>query len=99
MIEYIKEYGITTLDYEYIMHNVSEDIIQNLALSENVVREVLEYYNEIGINRTISNLIINRPDLILISKENLKDTISKIDLNVFINIVDKSIEDLILLGI
>lgn len=99
MIEYIKEYGITTLDYEYIMHNVSEDIIQNLALSEMVVREVLEYYNEIGINRTISNLIINRPDLILISKENLKDTISKIDLNIFKNIVDKSIEDLILLGI
>lgn len=99
MIEYIKEYGITTLDYEYIMHNVSEDIIQNLALSENMVREVLEYYNEIGINRTISNIIINRPDLILISKENLKDTISKIDLNVFINIVEKSIEDLILLGI
>lgn len=99
MIEYIKEYGITSLDYEYILHNVSRDVIQALSLSENSVREVLDFYNDIGITKNISKIIINRPDLILITKENLKETISKIDLNVFINIIEKSIEDLILLGI
>ncbi len=99
MIEYIKEYGITSLDYEYILHNVSRDVIQALSLSENSVREVLDFYNDIGITKNISKIIINRPDLILITKENLKETISKIDLNVFINIIEKSIDDLILLGI
>ena len=99
MIEYIKEYGITSLDYEYILHNISRDVIQALSLSENSVREVLDFYNDIGITKNISKIIINRPDLILITKENLKETISKIDLNVFINIIEKSIDDLILLGI
>ena len=99
MIEYIKEYGITSLDYEYILHNVSRDVIQALSLSENSVREVLDFYNDIGITKNISKIIINRPDLILITKENLKETISKIDLNVFINIIEKSIDDLLLLGI
>ena len=99
MIEYIKEYGITSLDYEYILHNVSRDVIQALSLSENSVREVLDFYNDIGITKNISKIIINRPDLILITKENLKETISKIDFNVFINIIEKSIDDLILLGI
>ena len=99
MIEYIKEYGITSLDYEYILHNVSRDVIQALSLSENSVREVLDFYNDIGITKNISKIIINRPDLILITKENLKETISKIDLKVFINIIEKSIDDLILLGI
>ena len=99
MIEFIKEYGVTTFDYEYIMHNMKQDIIENIALSENSVREVLDFYNDIGITKNISKIIINRPDLILITKENLKETISKIDLNIFINIIEKSIDDLILLGI
>lgn len=99
MIEFIKEYGVTTFDYEYIMHNMKQDIIENIALSENSVREVLAYYNEIGITANIGKILVMRPDLILISKENLSELISKIDINVFINIVDKSIEDLILLGI
>lgn len=99
MIEFIKEYGITTIDYEYIIHNVDKGIIQNIALSENNVREILDFYNDIGITKEISNIIINRPDLILTNKENLKDTISKIDVDVFKTVIHKSIDDLILLGI
>lgn len=99
MIEFIKEYGVTTFDYEYIMHNMKQDIIENIALSENSVREVLEYYNELGIKANIGKILVMRPDLILISKENLEDLIDKIDKNIFVNMVDKSIEDLILLGI
>lgn len=99
MIEFIKEYGVTTFDYEYIMHNMKQDIIENIALSENSVREVLEYYNELGITANIGKILVMRPDLIIISKENLEELINKIDQNVFINMVDKSIEDLILLGI
>lgn len=99
MIEFIKEYGITTIDYEYIIHNVDKGIIQNIALSENNVREILDFYNDIGITKELSNIIIYRPDLILTNKENLKDTISKIDVDVFKTVIHKSIDDLILLGI
>lgn len=99
MIEFIKEYGITTIDYEYIVHNLSRDIVQNIALSENTVREILDFYNDLGITKTLGNIIIKRPDLILTSKDNLIDTISKIDLEVFKKVVEKSVDDLILLGI
>ena len=96
MIEFIKEYGITTIDYEYIVHNLSRDIVQNIALSENTVREILDFYNDLGITKTLGNIIIKRPDLILTSKDNLIDTISKIDLEVFKKVVEKSVDDLIL---
>ena len=67
MIEYIKEYGITSLDYEYILHNVSRDVIQALSLSENSVREVLDFYNDIGITKNISKIIKKSiDDLILL---------------------------------
>jgi ribosome biogenesis SPOUT family RNA methylase Rps3 len=99
MIEYIKEYGITNLDYEYIMHNVKRNYIELISLSEPSVRNVLEYYNEIGITHDISELIIKRPDLILISLENLQDLLSKIDKELFCKMVSSNIDDLILLGI
>ena len=49
MIDYVKEYGVTDLDFEYIMNNLNRDIIDNMILSEPNVREVLSYYNKIGI--------------------------------------------------
>lgn len=99
MIEYIKEYGITNLDYDYIMHNLKMSYIELMSLSEPAVRRILEYYNSIGITHDISEIIIKRPDLILISLENLKELLSKIDQEIFIKLVSYNIEDLILLGI
>lgn len=99
MIEYIKEYGITNLDYDYIMHNLKMSYIEIMSLSEPAVRRILEYYNSIGITHDISEIIIKRPDLILISLENLKDLLSKIDQKIFIKLVSYNIDDLILLGI
>lgn len=99
MIEYIKEYGVTNLDFEYISHNVKPEIIELIALSEVTVRENLAYYNSIGIASDIAKIIVARPDLILNDKETIIKTISKIDMNLFRNVVNKSIEDLIILGV
>lgn len=99
MIEFIKEYGVTSLDYEYIMHNLKQDTIEAISLSENSVREIMTFYNDLGITYNIGKILVMRPDLILTSKENLEALFSKIDHDVLLNIIDKSIEDLILLGI
>lgn len=99
MIEFIKEYGVSINDYENILKNTRVDVIENIALSENSVREVLEYYNSIGISYNISKLIIKRPDLIIISKKHLENLLSKIDINVFKEKVENSIDDLVILGI
>lgn len=99
MIKYIKEYGVTQNDYEYILHNARMDVLEIMALSEPTMREVLEYYNSLGLRDSIAKIILYRPDLIIISKENLQDLLSKIDTKAFINIVENAIEDLIILGI
>ncbi|MCH5166862.1 MAG: hypothetical protein J1F35_03125 [Erysipelotrichales bacterium] len=99
MIEYIKEYGVTSTDYESIVRILSKELIDLMTLSEYKVREILDYYNSIGLTESISKLIINRPDLILIEREVLDDLISKIDAKTFATIVKTSIDDLIILGI
>ena len=70
MIDYVKEYGVTDLDFEYIMNNLKRDIIDNLVLSESSVREVLSYLNKIGIKENIAKIIVARPDLILLPQKN-----------------------------
>lgn len=99
MIEYIKEYGVTSIDYEYILKNSKKDTIELLALCENSVRDILELYNSMGITRNIAKIILYRPDLVLMPKESLIESISKIDRKLFLVIVQESIEDLIVLGI
>ena len=58
MIDYVKEYGVTDLDFEYIMNNLKRDIIDNLVLSESSVREVLSYLNKIG-NDTLYDFAVH----------------------------------------
>lgn len=99
MIEYIKEYGITSIDYEYILNNVPMDVIENIALCEDMIRETLKFYNDLGITNGIASLIVNRPDLVIINKESLEELVNKIDKNVFVNLVNKSADSLIVLGI
>lgn len=99
MIEYIKEYGVTKEDYEYIESSLPKDLLETLALSEYKVREILDYYNSIGLSESVAKLIIKRPDLVIIDRKVLDELISKIDTKTFVNIVKSSIEDLIVLGI
>ncbi|MCI8793903.1 MAG: hypothetical protein HFI73_00820 [Bacilli bacterium] len=99
MIEYIKEYGVTNMDYDYIVSNIPKDIMDIMTITENSVRDVLDYYNTIGLSESVGKIIIKRPDLIIIDKKVLEELISKIEIKTFVNIVKSSIDDLIILGI
>lgn len=99
MIEYIKEYGVTDLDYDYITSNLPKEILDIMILSENSVREILDYYNTLGLSESVAKIIIKRPDLIIIPKNVLEELINKIEVKTFVNIVKSSIDDLIILGI
>ncbi len=99
MIEYIKEYGVTNMDYDYIVSNIPKDIMDIMTITENSVRDVLDYYNTIGLSESVGKIIIKRPDLIIIDKKILEELISKIEIKTFVNIVKSSIDDLIILGI
>lgn len=99
MIKYIKEYGITDRDYEYIIKNTPQYILDTFILSEYNVREVLNYYNSLGLTESLATIIINRPDLVIINKDYIEELVTKIGEKVFYNMVKASIDDLILLGI
>lgn len=99
MIEYIKEYGVTNMDYDYILSNIPKDILDIMTLTENSVREVLDYYNIIGLSESVGKIIIKRPDLVIIERKVLEELINKIEIKTFVNIVKSSIDDLIILGI
>lgn len=99
MIEYIKEYGIKLKSFEELISSINPIIYEQLVLNETKVREVLKYYNSLGIYDDIVKIIINRPDLIFINLDSLKSVLDNIDRKSLINIVSYSIDELILLGI
>lgn len=99
MINFVREYGITTVDYKYLIHNLRMDIMESIELNEDNIREVLKFYNDLGITTGLVNLFIYRPDLIVNTKANIEDIINKVDKDTFINLVNNSVEDLIVIGI
>ena len=58
MIDYIKDYGISNFDFEYLMNNLTQEEIQRLMLAEANVRENLLYYNKLGLKDNLYKLIL-----------------------------------------
>src|SRR5574344_642290 len=78
-MDFIREYGVSSLDYEYVMHNLKKDIIDAIRLSEENVRENLTYFNGLGIYKDISKIILIRPDLLLMPNDNLVKIVGQMD--------------------
>ena len=97
MIEYLKEYGISSFDFEYLMKNLSQEDIQRLMLAETNVRENLLYYNKLGLKDSLHKLILYRLDLVIMPLDQLKYLLSKIDKELFVKLVNTNIRNLILL--
>ncbi len=97
MIEYIKEYGVSNFDYEYLMAHLTQEEIQRLVLAESCVRENLLYFNELGLRKSIYKLILHRMDLVIMPLEQLKSLLNKIDKELFVQLVNTNIKNLILL--
>jgi hypothetical protein len=98
MINYLLDLGLSQEELYDIKEELIEEIYTALELSRSVVKETLTYYKELGVNN-LFNIIIKRPDLVLIKKEDVEASISKIDKNLFVNLVNNNIEDLMLFGI
>lgn len=99
MIEYIKDYGITNIEYEYILRDLKREYIDILDIEEENVKEVLSYYNSLDIKEDLYNIIMNRFDLIINNKQDLISKLSNIDLKLFKLIIKNNIENLVMFGI
>lgn len=99
MISYIKEYGISSLDYEFIIKNIDKSILDLLILNEKKIRDILSFYNSIGIKSELSYLIVYRPDLIVIEKDILEKLVYKNGIKLFLKVVKNDVNDLVLIGV
>ena len=97
MIEYLKEYGISSFDFEFLMKNLTQEDVQRLMLAESYVRENLLYYNKLGLKDNLHKLILYRLDLVIMPLDQLKYLLSKIDKELFVKLVNTNIKNLILL--
>ena len=97
MIDYIKDYGISNFDFGYLMNNLTQEEIQRLMLAEANVRENLLYYNKLGLKDNLYKLILHRMDLVIMPLDQLKYLLSKIDKELFVQLVNTNIKNLILL--
>lgn len=99
MIGYIKNYGISNVQYEYILRDLKKEYLDILDIEEENIKEVLAYYNELGIKESIYNIIMKRFDLIINSKVELETKIAKIDIKLLRKIVKDNIDSLVMFGI
>lgn len=99
MIGYIKNYGISNVQYEYILRDLKKEYLDILDLEEENIKEVLAYYNELGIKESIYNIIMKRFDLIINSKDELETKLAKIDIKLLRKIVKENIDSLVMFGI
>lgn len=99
MIGYIKNYGISNVQYEYILRDLKKEYLDILDIEEENIKEVLAYYNELGIKESIYNIIMKRFDLIINSKDELETKLAKIDVKLLRKIVKENIDSLVMFGI
>ncbi len=99
MIGYIKNYGISNVQYEYILRDLKKEYLDILDIEEENIKEVLAYYNELGIKESIYNIIMKRFDLMINSKDELETKLAKIDIKLLRKIVKENIDSLVMFGI
>lgn len=97
MIEFLKEYGISNFDFEFLVNNMTQEDVQKLMLAEANVRENLLYFNKLGIKENLYKLILYRMDLVIMPIDQLKYLLSKLDKELFVQLVNTNIKNLILL--
>ncbi len=99
MISYIKNYGISNIQYEYILRDLKKEYLDILDIEEESIKEVLAYYNELGIKESIYNIIMKRFDLIINTKAELETKLAAIDIKLLRKIVKNNVDSLVMFGI
>lgn len=99
MISYIKNYGISNIQYEYILRDLKKEYLDILDIEEENIKQVLAYYNELGIKESIYNIIMKRFDLIINTKAELETKLATMDIKLLRKIVKNNIDSLVMFGI
>lgn len=98
MLNYLLDLDISPEEIYDINHTLNKSTIEILEISKNHVRELLKFYRLKGITN-ITGLIMNRPDLVLLTLDEADNNISKLEDGLFVDLVNNNIGDLIVFGV
>ncbi len=94
MIEYLKQFDITTEEVNDIKNHLNNEIVTNLEIMQQNVIEILAFLKDFGVTNFI-NIIKYRPDLCFKDKQNLESKINEADKELLLFIFNNNIDDLI----
>lgn len=98
MIDYLHQFNISSEELNEIKEFLNSDMIINLEVMQNNVKEVLTYLQNFGIKH-LYNIIKYRPDILLKDRKDLEQELLTVDKNLLLFIFENDIDDLINLNI
>lgn len=94
MMDYLKQFDITTDDLEELKAILSKEMINNLDIMRHNVIEVLLFLKNYGVNN-LYDILKYRPDLCLKDKIDLEQDLTAFDKELLLFIFNNNIDDLI----
>ena len=94
MLEYLKEFNISSEEIETIIKKNDVNVIKNLELMKNNVKSIINYLIDLGVEN-IYNILNVRIDLFLLPLSLVEQNFTKLDKDMLVNILNNSIDDLI----
>ena len=94
MIDYLKQFNITSENIEELKTVLPSEAIENLEVMQHNVSEVLTFLTEFGV-KNIMNILKYRLDICFRSKETIEQDFTVLDKDMLIFIIDNDIDDLI----
>ena len=94
MLSYLKEYDLSDDQINDIINTYDNVLLKNLNFSKRNVKEIIKYLKDFGVE-DIYNVIKNRIDLFFLPLSLVKQNFTKLDKNMLLYLLNKSIDDLI----
>jgi len=91
-LSYLDQFNIK--DTNYIKGVLNTDTLTKLTVMKDIVTENLNYLKEFGV-KNLTNVIVNRPDILFRTNSKLKQNLTTLDQELLIYIFENSIDDLV----
>lgn len=94
-MDFLKNYGITDEDITIIKNNNYENVLDVIIYNKNNVCQVVEYLLSIGVDtNTLAQMLSDRLDLFIKSKDDLKARFDKFNVDNLVTIINDDIANL-----
>ena len=98
MLNFLLDLDVSPEEIYDINHTASRTTVELMELSRNLVKETIAYFKSLGVTNVV-DLIVKRPDLVLMNNLDLQEILIKIDNDLLIDLINYNIDELIEFGV